>query len=109
MIDIYILLPRHQAPAAGETLALREEAHFHRHRTSFRLGRLLEPLGLTREQFLADPAQQARADAPVVVKIAQEGAVWATDDPGFDPYRNWLTGVVGGTVERVVPYEELAA
>lgn len=109
MIDIYIALERHQAPAEGESFRLREEAHFHRHRTSFRLGRLLEPLGLTREEFLASPAAQARPEAPVVVKVRQEGAVWATDDPRFDPYRNWLTGVLGGTVERVVPYEELAA
>lgn len=108
-IPIYIALPRHQAPAEGETFRLHEEAPFYRHRTSFGLTRLVEPLGLTPEQFLADPAAQADPEAPVVLKVAQEGAVWATDDPRFDPYRNWLTGVLGGTVERVVPYEELAA
>ena len=109
MIDIYIVLPRHQVPAEGEQFSLREEAHFHRHRTSFRLGRLVEPLGLTREEFLSSTAARTRPDTPVVVKVAHDGAVWATDDPRFDPYRNWLTGVVGGTVERIVPYEELAA
>lgn len=104
-LELFVCVPRAEAVPAGEVLAFRHPQPFHRNATSFSAAGLRGPLEVPVEEFLADEGLQQDPRALVVLEV--EGLEYNTDDPHFDPYRNWLTELTAANVVREVPAREL--
>lgn len=104
-LELFVCVPRSKAAAPGEVLDFPHPQHFHRNPTSFKAAELIGRLEVPLEEFLADEELQHQPGTHVVLQV--EGLAYDTDDPDFDPYRNWLTGLTSAAVVREVPVREV--
>jgi hypothetical protein len=106
--DFYICIPRRDAKPAGERVSLRRPQDIYHRPDGSLLERYLKEREVDPDAFLAGKALQKSPDAPVVLQLT-DVEYEEHDDPKFDPRRNWLVGITGGTVLREVPLDEVAA